>query len=159
MFNSYNVILTTMKLKALIIAAAAVLTAATASARDTYSHDPVVLPSAASELIAKHFPKAKVSHIKIDNHTFGGKDYDVVLTDGTEIDFDSNGNLKDVDCGRYGKVPSALVPENVRNYVKRTYPKSAVVKIDVKRNGYEVELQSGVELEFDRQGNFKRIDR
>ena len=106
-----------MKLKTLLIALVALFAATSVSARDRYSNDINVLPQAAQNLLSTHFPNVQVNHIKIDKHTFGGEDYDVVLNNGTEIDFDSKGNLEEVDCGRTGKVPNAIVPEAIRNYV------------------------------------------
>lgn len=147
-----------MKLKALILAIMAIFVATSCNARNQYSHDINVLPQAAKTLITTHFPKLQVSHIKIDHHTFGGADYDVVLTDGTEIDFDSKGNLEEIDCGRMGKVPEALILKAIRDYVVRNYPKQNIIKYDVKNRGYQIELQSGLELIFNIQGQFIRID-
>lgn len=145
-------------MKKLLILMMAVIATMACSAKDKYSTDPNVLPQTARTILANHFPKAKVSHIKIDKHTFGGTDYDVILTDGTEIDFDSKGNLDEVDCGRSGQVPDGLVAKSVLSYVKKSYPGQRIVKYDIKSNGYDVELQSGVEIEFDKQGRFRRID-
>lgn len=148
-----------MKTKTLLVVLVAFLAALTCSARDRVSHNVDDLPAAAKTFITTHFPSAQVSHIKIDSHFTGGNDYDVVLTDGTEIDFDSRGNLEDIDCGRNGQVPDAIVPQRIRDYVSNTYPGQKIIKYDVKRKGYEVELRSGLEIEFDANGNFKRVDR
>jgi len=147
-----------MKLKVIFIAIMAVIATATCSARDEYSTDVNVLPAAAKTVISKHFPNLRVNHIKIDKHSFGGNEYDVVLSDGTEIDFDSKGNLEEVDCGSSGKVPDALMLKSVRDYVAKSYPGQNIIKYEVKRNGYEVELDNGLELVFSRQGEFRHID-
>lgn len=147
-----------MKLKALLIALAAIMMAFTCNARDQYSHDPAVLPQAARTIIDTHFPKLQISHIKIDKHTFEADTYDVVLTDGTEIEFDSKGKLEEIDCGRMGRVPSALIAKPIVDYVSRTYPAAHIIKYDVKRHGYEVELNTGLELVFNQSGAFLRID-
>ena len=85
-------------MKKFIIAMLIMLTGvAAASARDSYSRDIKVLPAAAQNFIARNF-KAKVNLIKIDSGTFSSTDYDVILTDGSEIDFDSAGNWKDIEA-------------------------------------------------------------
>lgn len=147
-----------MKIKTLLVALVAIFVSATCSARDEYSRDVKVLPLAARTIISNHFSKLKLNHIKIDKNVLEGDDYDVIMSDGTEIEFDDKGTLKEVDCGRYGQVPDALVPQAIRDYVKRVYPKQKITKLDVKRKGYEVELQSDIDLVFDKQGNFLHVD-
>ena len=47
-------------------------------------------------LINRYFTDPQISHIKIEAGIFGLESYEVLLTDRTEIDFDSNGNWTDV---------------------------------------------------------------
>lgn len=148
-----------MKLKVLLLGALAFVAALTASAKDEYSTDPAVLPTQARELIQTTFGKNSVNHIKIDKDLFGVDGYDVILSNGTEVEFDSKGRLKEVSCNREGRVPDKLIMKSIRDYVAKNYKGQNIVKYDVKRNGYEVELRSGLELEFDSAGQFKRIDR
>lgn len=147
-----------MKLKTFLLVLVVAFVALGCYARDTYSTDVKILPKAAQVLLNTHFSKLQVNHIKIDHHTFGGNDYDVVLSDGTEVDFDNNGNLEEIDCGRNGKVPDALVMAPIKNYISRVYPKQRIIKYEVKRNGYEVELQNGIDLIFNKAGAFQRVD-
>lgn len=147
-----------MKIKNVLLILVAMLGCLSCSARDQYSTDASVLPKAAATILSTHFPNVQVSHIKIDKDTFGVDGYDVVLNDGTEVDFDSKGNLKEVDCNHNGKVPDALVPQTIRSFVAGKYPNQNIIKLDVKRRGYEIELQSGLELVFNKQGVFQRID-
>ncbi|MCH5347512.1 MAG: hypothetical protein J1E63_10390, partial [Muribaculaceae bacterium] len=68
----------------------AIAVVATASARDTYSRTPAVLPAAAQTAL-KNF-KAGVSIVKIDTNGGIVRDYEVIMTDGSEIEFDASGN-------------------------------------------------------------------
>ena len=77
------------------------------------------LPAAAQTFIKTHFPNAKVSIAKIDEE-FLGKDYEVMLTDGTKLEFNGSGEWRDVDC-KYSVVPDASIPEQIREYVKASY--------------------------------------
>ena len=43
-------------------------------------------------MLGEHFPKAKVSMIKVDRHLLKKTDYDVRLTNGTKIEFTNKGN-------------------------------------------------------------------
>lgn len=147
-----------MKIKTFLLALVAILTSLSCSARDEYTTDVSVLPQTATQTISTHFPKTAISHIKIDKDVFGIDGYDVILNDGSEIEFDSKGTLKEVDCNRNGNVPKGLIPVAIREYTSKNYPNQNIVKYDVKRKGYEIQLQSGLELIFDKQGLFRGID-
>ena len=141
--------------KILAIVMTLALFVASACASDTYTNNPSALPAQAQQTLKKYF-KSKVNHIKIDKK-LTGTDYDVVLNDGTEIEFKGNGDLKEVES--YNGVPAAILPQTVVKYVKAHYKGAKIVKLDIDRNKYDIELDNGIELEFDRAGNFLRMDR
>lgn len=129
-----------------------------ASARDRVTTDASVLPKAATAVITKHFGKVGVNHIKIDENVLGRvEDYDVILNNGTEIEFTSDGTVKSIDCGRNG-VPADLVIKPIRDYVAANFGNATIVAIETNRNNYEVELSTGLDLKFDRSGKFLRVD-
>lgn len=116
-----------------------------------------VLPQAAKQFLKTNFSRQKIHHVKVDKKFLSTSDYEVVLSNGTEVDFDSRGNWKEVDCG-YNAVPDALLLRNMRSYIKSAYPGKKVVKIEKDRNEYDVELSNGVDLVFNRDGSFRRVD-
>ncbi len=129
----------------------------TLSARERVSRDVTDLPKEAQITLSRYFPKAGVNHIKIDKHLFGGTEYDVILVNGTEVEFDSDGKLTEIDCG-HNAAPAALVLKPIRDYVAKNYKGLDIVKIKVERSKYEIELSNGRDLEFNRAGDFLRID-
>ena len=135
----------------------AIAVVATASARDTYSRTPAVLPAAAQTAL-KNF-KAGVSIVKIDTNGGIVRDYEVIMTDGSEIEFDASGNWTAVEVGRGKAVPAAFVPAAIQNYVKANHAKARVIGIEKDRRGYDVDLSTGVDIKFDTAGNFIRVDR
>ena len=94
------------------------------------------LPKAAQLFLAKHFAGRAVSFAKEDRD-FSGTTYDVFLVGGTEIEFTSSGEWKEVD------------PAQIVKTIQSQHAGDAIVQIDRKRRGYKVELASGVELMFD----------
>lgn len=128
-----------------------------ASARDTYSHDINILPVAAQTIVKNNF-KADVNHIKIDKDWGRISEYDVILTDGTEITFDRNGNWKDIEVRRNSSVPSALIPGAISSFVKQNQKNTTITGIEKNRSGYDVELSNGVEMKFSSDGKFLRYD-
>lgn len=129
----------------------------TAVGRDRVTRDVNDLPKDAQIMLSRYFPKADVSHIKIDKHVFGGTDYDVILVNGTEVEFDSDGKWTEIDCG-HTSVPDALVLKPIRDYVSKNFKGLDIVKVKIERSKYEIELSNDLDLEFDRSGRFLRID-
>lgn len=143
--------------KLLAILAAIVVLALPMAAKDRIYHNSEPLPAAARTTLSKNFPKAEVNRVKVDSHIFGGDEYEVILSNGTEIEFDSNGEWKEVDCGHLA-VPNAFVLKPIAQYVTKNYPGQKIVKVSKDRNKYEIELSNGIDLDFDRAGAFLRVD-
>lgn len=85
-----------MMKKLIMIMTVLILGSATAMAIslpfDKYTIDRKDLPQEARDMLDEYFPKAKVSMIKVDKHLLKKPDYDVKLTNGTKIEFNSKGN-------------------------------------------------------------------
>ena len=113
------------------------------------------VPEAINAFVKQHFPNATIVGVETDNDH--GLEYDIYLSDGTEIDFDANNQWDNVDC--HGKaVPAALVPQAIATYVKNSYQNLAITKIDKDYRGFDIELANGLELNFDRSGRFMGMD-
>ncbi|RXE69944.1 hypothetical protein ED328_00800 [Muribaculaceae bacterium Isolate-001 (NCI)] len=126
-------------------------------AKDIYAHDASVLPKAAQSIIAKNF-KAKVSVVKMDKDFGRVTEYEAILADGTEISFDRDGNWDNIEVNKSKSVPAALVPKGIRNFVAKQQPGQRIVGIDKERSGYDVELTNGIDLKFNKAGQFIRYD-
>ena len=94
-----------------------------------------------------------------------GFDYDVTLSDYTQISFDGNllGKLDwdEVDCRHANMnttVPAALVPVEINNLVNRLHGGQSIMKIAKDNRGWDIELTNGIELEFDKRFNLVDMD-
>lgn len=143
--------------KVLSILVLALVAVQFAFAGDVITQDVKQLPLAARNFINQYFSKPQISHIKIESEILQSKKYEVLLTDRTEIDFDSKGNWVEVDCQK-SAVPTALVPASVKEYVKTNFPKEIITKIDRKGSGVEVELGNDYSLKFNKKGKFVSMD-
>ena len=114
------------------------------------------LPQAITDFLQQHFPGSTIARIKTGNE-LGGVEYDITLSDGIEVDFDTKNEWESVDC-HVKAVPAALVPSSIADYVKANYQSATIVKIDRKKTGYEVELSNGTEMKFDANGSFLGLD-
>ncbi|MDO5460165.1 MAG: PepSY-like domain-containing protein [Bacteroidales bacterium] len=112
------------------------------------------LPAQAQQFINEHFANVKLSYAKLERD-FLERSYEVLLTDGTKLEFSSKGTWLEVDC-KYGEVPAAVIPAPIKNYIKENYPGERVLKIERDRSNYELKLSNRLELTFDK--DFRIID-
>ena len=112
------------------------------------------LPAKAQTLLNNHFNNQKVMLATIESGVIN-KSYDVVLQNGTKLEFDKKGNLTEIDC-KQGIVPALLIPQAIKNYLKENYRGETVRKIELNKKEYEVELTNGIDLTFNK--HFQLID-
>ncbi len=129
-----------------------------ASARGRVTRDTAVLPAEAREFVKTQFPSTTISYLKVDKGMFNGNSYEVRLADGTELDFNSQGEWTEIDCEPRA-VPSTVIPETISNYMKQNYSRHRIVKVERNRKGYELKLENDLEVDFDTYGNFLHLSR
>ena len=106
------------------------------------------LPTKAQTMISNHFSNQKVMLATVESGIIG-RSYDVVLHNGTKLEFDKKGNLTEINC-KQGIVPALLIPQAIKNYLKDNYAGQSVKKIEMNKNEYEVELANGLDLTFNK---------
>lgn len=114
------------------------------------------LPATAQTFINTHFKDKKVALAKKETGFFE-LSYDVIFTDGNKLEFDRNGNWKEVNC-KYSSVPAAVVPQQISDYVKANYAGINILSIEKDDREYEVRLANRVELTFTLQFQLLDID-
>ena len=115
------------------------------------------LPKQAQSFIKTYASKLSVAYVKLEDELFSKKSYEVKMKDGSEFEFDKNGEWKEIDMKRKS-IPFALIPQAIKDYVSKSFPKNEVVKISRSSSKYEVELSNGLDLVFNSKGKFLRID-
>jgi hypothetical protein len=80
-----------------------------------------------------------------------------MLESGVKIEFDGDGQWNDVEC-RGGAVPAAIVPQKIADYVAKKYPANKIVEISRDHNDWEVKLNGGLELTFNRDYRLVDVD-
>ncbi|MDV6167975.1 PepSY-like domain-containing protein [Flavobacterium sp. DG1-102-2] len=114
------------------------------------------LPAQAQTFLAKHFPNQASSYI-IEDKGYINTDYKVMLTGGTEIEFDGKGNLDEAD-GNKKAIPLSILPKPIAAYITANYKGQEVEKFEKEKWGYKVEFLNDLELKFDSAGKFIGID-
>lgn len=84
--------------------------------------------------------------------------YKVLFKSAIEVEFNNSGEWVSVEHERDMALPTDFMPQNLVNYVEATYPNVGICSIEKEHAAYEVELTNGLELLFDLDGNFIRVD-
>ena len=114
------------------------------------------LPAQAQSFVQQHFNVADIAYIEKERDGLF-YEFTAYLKNATKIDFDHSGNLESIDCEIY-PVPEGIIPAVIANYLKQHYPNHFAVKYSINRHTIEIELGNGMELLFDLDGKFLRID-
>ncbi|MEI5984117.1 MULTISPECIES: PepSY-like domain-containing protein [Sphingobacterium] len=118
------------------------------------------IPDAAKKFIEQHFGTTAIS--KTEKKGVADADgtlYEVKLADGTELDFDADGNWMEISVEDQKNVPLSAIPTAIQDYLKTNHGNVAVHMIDKEPTGYELELANDVDLYFDLNGKFVREEK
>ena len=109
-------------------------------------HDQVItldqMPEVAQALHKQYFAGKVPLVVTVD-----WDDYTIRYESGEKVEFDKQGNWKEIDC-RTSQVPVELIPEEIKANIAATFPGAIILKIDRNRRGYEVKLNNGLEVEY-----------
>lgn len=120
------------------------------------SKDKDELPQEIKTYISTHFPKNEiVSYVQPANNNRVA--YLVTLTQNIEIGFNKEYKMLKVESDDF-ELPKEIIPESIFNYVQENYPLAFITDIEIEDDGYEVELNNGLELIFNQNGEFVKID-
>ena len=109
-------------------------------------HDQVItydqLPEVAQAFLKQYFANKVPLVVTVD-----WDDYAIRYSSGEKVEFDKQGNWKEIDC-RSSLVPAELIPEEIKTNINATFPGAIILKLDRNRRGYEVKLNNGLEVEY-----------
>jgi hypothetical protein len=110
------------------------------------------MPNKAKQFIAANFNGVNVLSVQKD-----GFKYDVVLFDGTSLEFKSNGQWIEVDCGMRPLPAGVLLPTTAQ-YLSAQFPVNFPTHVKYEHKRYEVEMDNDLDLVFDKNGVFMGAD-
>ncbi|WP_353116979.1 PepSY-like domain-containing protein [Myroides odoratus] len=122
--------------------------------------DYAALPASVQSLLKTHFAASEVVLIKQETEA-KETTYKVYTNDGFKIEFNQQGDWTEIESKQGKTIPSALLPTPLITYIQTNYSDFNFTGIEKKRNGFEVELKKEkqeIELLFDKEGNFLRLD-
>lgn len=115
------------------------------------------LPEKAQLFLTKHFAGVELIYAKAERDMGIITSYDILLEGNVKVEFNRSGEWTNVDCER-GQVPDSVLPQGVLDYVSNKFAKAYVVEIERGRMGYEVKLSNDLDLDFDKNCKFLRVD-
>ena len=128
---------------------------ATASCDGQKNISPSAVDANITSFVTTNFPQANITTCMKDCGEF-----EVILSDGTKIEFDRNIVWESVDCEHgttYIEVPESIVPESITKYVATHYPDNYIRKISKDMKRWDIELNNDVDIEFDKNFNVVEI--
>lgn len=141
-----------MKIKNMTVALSLLLAITTYAQNKKISE----IPAKSLQFLSEQFPKQTISSVK-DNDVNRIKGFTVTLSNNTEIEFRRDGHWKEVD-GNGKEIPTTLIVQPILDYVTKNYPNEKITKIDYSLSKIEIDLSNKIDLEFDKDGKFIKID-
>ena len=82
--------------------------------------------------------------------------YEVYLEGDFELEFNSSYEITDIDGST--KLPNSVIPQALLDYVSQNYTTNFITDWELELNHQQIELNNGIELEFEKDGIFIRVD-
>ena len=114
------------------------------------------LPVEISTYTATHFPNNTILQVILDKEGFK-KTYEVTLSEGFSLEF--NRDMEIIEIEGISQLPESVIPEKIWQYVRANYPNNVITEWELDGKKQEIELDNGLELEFNMNGDFLRIDK
>lgn len=111
------------------------------------------VPSQVQNFVKKHFPENQIVKYKMEVSQ-RKTEYEIKLDEKTELDFNQDFQLIEGDS-KLG-LPLSVLPKKIVDYISENQPNVAVKEWETKSYGQKAELTNGVDLYFDKDGNFVR---
>ena len=112
-------------------------------------------PSDITSYIETNFPDSEIISIK-EEKEHGSTEYEVKLRSMEELEFDGDYAIKNLESK--AGLPDSVIPKKIRDYVAKNYPNHKIEEWKKKRSGQEIELDNDLEIKFDFDGNFVKMD-
>ncbi|SMG43975.1 PepSY-like domain-containing protein [Sphingobacterium psychroaquaticum] len=112
------------------------------------------LPALSKTFLSTHFSGVNVNRIEKERDN-----YSVHLANRIEVDFNKEGEWIEVDGEDGVVIPTGFILPKIVAYVDDQYKDNDFNGIEKKLHGFDVDLVRGdIDLVFDKDGNFLRID-
>lgn len=127
------------------------------------------LPEDARTFLDKHFPDEKIVDSEKFDQIMNSREsdfidyddqeaYEVELSNGISVEFGVNGKMTEMNSHGRQAIPMHALPDMIESYLKSNYMDMEVTGYEIDADDQEIELDNGIDLEFDMDGRFKEKD-
>jgi hypothetical protein len=78
------------------------------------------------------------------------------LSDGISLEFNRKREIISIDGT--SQLPTSVIPEKIFQYVENNYFGNVITDWELDGKNQQIELNNGLDLEFDMNGDFLRLD-
>ncbi len=112
------------------------------------------IPTEIKSYASTHFPDCSISKAIRENSE---KDemYEISLSCNCKLEFNKQRNIIDIDCT--SKLPDSVIPGTILSYANSNYPGNYIIGWEIQGSNQHVDLNNGVTLVFNMQGDFLHI--
>lgn len=112
------------------------------------------IPSAIMDYISTHFPSNTIVGAWIDSDD-DSITYEINLSGTIELEFNDGYQIISIETDT--QLPNSVIPQNILDYVSQNYPNNVITSWELDDNLQQIELNNGLELDFDLNGAFVGI--
>lgn len=109
------------------------------------------LPGEARSFIENYFPGSDILSI-IQEKDDGRKEYQVKLSDGTDMEFDESGAWTSIEC-YFSPLPEGILPASVIVKVEELHPGGYINGVEKELGGYVVEVTAADGIDWSMRFN------
>ena len=109
------------------------------------------LPAKARSFIDNYFHGTDIRSI-VQEKENGHKEYQVELSDGTDLEFDEDGGWTNIEC-HFNPIPTGILHAKVEAKVEELHPKAFIYGVEKEPGGYVVEVTAADGIDWDMRFN------
>lgn len=113
------------------------------------------IPAEISDYLNTHFPDAALIQAVKDLDELE-LTYDVILEGGFFLEFNRKKEIIDIDGT--SQLPNSVIPGKILTYVQANYPSNFINGWELDGRNREITLDNGLDLDFNMEGDFLKID-
>lgn len=114
------------------------------------------IPPEISQYLRTHFPENKTMYAVKDSDGLEVT-YDIALEDGFFLKF--NRKKEVIDIEGLSKLPDSVIPVKVGEYVSSNFTGNYIIGWELEDRNQQIKLNNDLELDFNMNGDFLRIDK
>ncbi len=116
------------------------------------------LPKEANTFLNTHFNGVKILQVEKEKEGLSGTEYKAILASGVQVKFDKNGDWTEVESNNNTAISTGFILAPIVKYIIENYANSGIKSIEKEKHGFDVELVNDIDLVFDKEGKFLRVD-